>query len=152
MPFNDKLGLEIAIQQAEKSYAEGGIPIGACIMNEEGKILGKGHNLRIQKNSSVFHGETSALEDAGRLPAKVISKCTMYTTLSPCNMCSGAALLYKIKRIVVGENKTFMGAEDLLRSNGVEVVVMDDDKCKNLMEKFIKQRPDDWNEDIGEED
>lgn len=112
--------------------------------------MGKGHNERIQKGSAILHGEMSALEDAGRLPGKAYKDCTIYTTLSPCNMCTGAILLYGIKRVVMGENVNFQGAEDLLRANGVEVINLDDNDCKEIMSKFIKERPTDWNEDIGE--
>ncbi|KAG4407971.1 Cytosine deaminase [Candida tropicalis] len=150
MSFDDKKGLQIALEQAQKGYSEGGIPIGSCIISSDGKVLGKGHNERIQKGSAILHGEMSALEDAGRLPGKAYKDCTIYTTLSPCNMCTGAILLYGIKRVVMGENVNFQGAEDLLRANGVEVINLDDNDCKEIMSKFIKERPTDWNEDIGE--
>lgn len=116
---------------------------------EDGTVLGRGHNMRIQKDSATLHGEISTLENAGRLPGKVYKNCTMYTTLSPCNMCSGACLMYGIKRVVMGENDTFVGAEELLKSEGVEVVNLDNQKCKDLMAKFIKEKPEEWNEDIG---
>lgn len=149
MAFDDNLGLEIAFQEAQKGYEEGGIPIGSCIIDSHGKVLGKGHNLRVQKGSAVFHGEMSALENSGRLSGSVYRDCTMYTTLSPCNMCSGAALLYSFKRIVVGENENFVGAEQLLKDKGVEIIIVDDQKCKELMKKFIEEQPALWNEDIG---
>lgn len=117
----------------------------------DGRVLGAGHNRRVQMGSAIRHGETDALENAGRLPARVYRAATMYTTLSPCDMCSGAVLLYGIPRVVVGENRTFTGAEDLLRSRGVEVVVADDAECVALMREFISAHPDLWNEDIGEE-
>ncbi|RCK58097.1 Cytosine deaminase [Candida viswanathii] len=150
MPFDDKKGLLIALEQAKQSYSQGGIPIGSCIISPDGKVLGRGHNERIQKGSAILHGEMSALEDAGRLPGKTYKNCTIYTTLSPCNMCTGAILLYGIKRVVMGENVNFQGAEALLKANGVEVINMDDEGCKEIMSKFIKERSTDWNEDIGE--
>jgi len=121
------------------------------LVSEDGTVLGTGHNMRIQKGSCTLHGETSALENAGRLKGSVYKKCTMYTTLSPCNMCTGACLLYGIPRVVMGENETFVGAEDILKLKGVELINMDNQECKDLMEKFIAERPQDWNEDIGEE-
>lgn len=139
-----------AINQARKGLSEGGIPIGSVIVHK-GKILGKGHNRRVQKGSVVLHGEMDALENAGRQEAKIYKASTIYTTLSPCPMCTGAILLYGIPKVVIGENKTFMGAEDLLRSHGVEVVVLNDKECIQLMEDFIKDKPNLWNEDIGEE-
>ena len=122
------------------------------MIHEDGTILGRGHNMRIQKNSATLHGEISTLENAGRLPGGVYKNCTMYTTLSPCHMCSGACLVYGVKRVVLGENENFVGAEKLLESMGIEVVNMNDEKCKELMSRFIRERPQDWNEDIGEED
>ncbi|SGZ47344.1 CIC11C00000004356 [Sungouiella intermedia] len=151
MPFDDKLGMQIAFEQAKKSYEEGGIPIGGALIHEDGTVLGRGHNMRIQKNSATLHGEISTLENAGRLPGSVYKKCTMYTTLSPCNMCSGACIMYGVKRVVLGENKNFVGAEKLLESLGIEVVNMEDKQCEELMSRFIKERPEEWNEDIGEE-
>jgi len=139
-----------AINQAKKGLSEGGIPIGSVIVHN-GKILGKGHNRRVQKGSVVLHGEMDALENAGRQDAKIYKESTIYTTLSPCPMCTGAILLYGIPKVVIGENKTFMGAEDHLRANGVDVVVLNDKECIQLMEDFIKSRPDLWNEDIGKE-
>ncbi|KAH9947035.1 cytidine deaminase-like protein [Amylocystis lapponica] len=158
MKSSDVLGLSAALSQAKKSYAEGGVPIGAALVlhggtdssHEEPRVLGQGHNQRVQKASAILHGETSALKDAGRLKAEVYRQSTMYTTLSPCSMCSGAILLYKIPRLVIGENTNFKGEEDLLRSRGVEVVVLDNAECKELMTKFIQEKPEEWYEDIGE--
>jgi cytosine deaminase len=141
--------LRVAIEQAMLGRSEGGIPIGAALV-ADGEVLGAGHNRRIQLGSPIRHGETDALEVAGRQPAAVYRRSTMYTTLSPCDMCSGAILLYGIPRVVVGENRTFMGAEDLLRSRGVEVIVADDAECIEMMERFIAESPALWNEDIGE--
>lgn len=143
--------LEAAISEAELGWSEGGIPIGSVIVHE-GKIVGRGHNKRVQNGSPTLHGEMDALENAGRLPASVYRESTIYTTLSPCSMCSGAILLYGIPRVIVGENRTFMGEEELLRSRGVDVTVVDDQTCVSLMERMINERPQLWNEDIGVED
>jgi len=143
--------LKIAIAEARTGRSEGGIPIGAALV-ADGKLLAGGHNRRVQHGSAIHHGETNALENAGRQPASVYAMSTMYTTLSPCNMCTGAILLYKIPRVVIGENTTFMGAEDLLRQNGVEVIVANNAECMAMMEEFIAAEPTLWNEDIGEED
>lgn len=143
-------GLEAAIEEARKGLMEGGIPIGS-VLEVEGEIVGRGHNRRAQRGSAILHGEMDALESAGRLPAASYRRSVIYTTLSPCDMCSGAILLYGIPRVVVGENYTFMGAEDHLRSRGVEVEVVDDRRCIDLMTEFIEERPELWNEDIGEE-
>ena len=140
--------LNAAIEQARKSLSEGGIPIGAVLVHE-GRIIGQGHNCRVQTGSPIDHGEMNCLRNAGRLPAAVYQKCTIYSTLSPCPMCSGAIVLYKIPRVVVGENRTFVGAEDYMRSNGIQVDVVQDDECIELMAEFIKARPELWNEDIG---
>jgi cytosine deaminase len=148
--MDDRGGLEIAKEQARIGLAEGGIPIGGALIADDGRILGAGHNRRVQLGSPIKHGETDALEQAGRLPASVYRRSTMYTTLSPCDMCTGAVLLYEIPRVVIGENRTFMGGEDYLRSRGVEVVVLDDGECKAMMESFIAANPVLWNEDIGE--
>jgi len=137
-----------AIIEAEKGFSEGGIPIGSVIVHN-GRIIGRGHNRRIQNGSAILHGEMDALENAGRLPASVYRECILYTTLSPCPMCSGAILLYGIPEIVIGENRTFMGEEELLKSRGVRVKVLDSNECKNLMDRFIKLKPEIWNEDIG---
>ena len=141
--------LRAAIEEAEAGLREGGIPIGSVIVHR-GRILGRGHNRRVQRGSTVLHGEMDALENAGRQPASVYRECTLYTTLSPCPMCSGAILLYGIPRVIVGENRTFMGEEALLRSRGVSVEVVQDETCIRLMTEFIAARPELWNEDIGE--
>ncbi len=146
----DRAFLAVAIEQARIGRSEGGVPIGGALV-VDGKVRGAGHNRRIQQGSAIRHGETDALENAGRLPASVYRRATMYTTLSPCDMCSGAILLYGIPRVVLGENRTFMGAEDLLRSRGVEVVNLESDECFELMREFIAANPAAWNEDIGEE-
>ena len=140
--------MRAAIEEAEKGRREGGIPIGSALVYH-GNLIGRGHNRRIQKNSAVLHGEMDALENAGRQPASVYNECVIYTTLSPCSMCSGAILLYGIPRVVIGENRTFMGEEDLLRSRGVSVVVLQDPTCIELMTDFIRANPKLWNEDIG---
>jgi creatinine deaminase len=147
---DDRRWLDAAIAEARTGRGEGGIPIGAAVV-ADGVLLAGGHNQRVQHGSVIHHGETNALENAGRQPAAVYRRATMYTTLSPCDMCTGAMLLYGIPRVVIGENVTFMGAEDLLRSRGVEVVVADDEVCTTLMRDFIAASPELWNEDIGEE-
>jgi len=149
MNDNDVRFLAMAIDQARIGLSEGGIPIGAALVAES-VVLGVGHNRRVQLGSAIRHGETDALEEAGRQPASVYRRATMYTTLSPCDMCTGAMLLYGIPRVVIGENRTFMGAEDLLVSRGVEVIIADDADCVAMMEDFIEQNPTLWNEDIGE--
>lgn len=141
--------LQAAIQQAEQGLAEGGIPIGSVLVHD-GRIIGCGHNRRVQQGSVVLHAEMDALENAGRQPASVYRECTLYTTLSPCPMCAGAILLYGIPRVVIGENETFRGDEDLLRSRGVEVRDTGNERCVALMRGFIAAHPDLWNEDIGE--
>jgi len=141
--------LEAAVEEAEKGLAAGGIPIGSVLVID-GKIVGRGHNQRVQKGSCTLHAEMDCLENAGRLTAADYRKATLYSTLSPCDMCSGAALLYGIPKIVVGENHTFRGPEDYVKSRGVELVVVDDLKCRQLMETFIRNNPTLWNEDIGE--
>ncbi len=143
--------LDLAIEQARIGRDEGGVPIGAVLVDANGTVLGAGRNRRVQQGSAIRHGETDALENAGRLPASVYGRATMVTTLSPCDMCTGAILLYGIPRVVVGEHRTFMGGEDLLRSRGVEVVNLDSDACVALMDAFIAAHPEIWNEDIGEE-
>lgn len=140
--------LELALAQARKSLSEGGIPIGSVLVHED-KVIGQGHNCRVQSGSAIDHGEMNCLRQAGRLPASVYRRSTLYTTLSPCPMCSGAIVLYKIPRVVVGENRTFLGAEEYLRQNGVVVEVLQDDECIRLMTDFIRQNPALWNEDIG---
>jgi len=139
---------EEAVNQAKIGLQEGGIPIGSVIVHDN-KILGKGHNKRIQEGSVVLHGEMDALENAGRQKAAVYKESVLYTTLSPCPMCSGTIILYGIPKVVVGENKTFLGEEDLLRSKGVEVIVLNDAECIDMMTKFINDKPQLWNEDIG---
>ena len=140
--------LQAAIQEAERGLAEGGIPIGSVLVHH-GRILGRGHNRRVQKGSAILHGEMDALENAGRQPARVYRESIIYTTLSPCAMCSGTILLYGIPRVVIGENRTFMGEEDLLRSRGVILSVVDDARCQDLMAQFIRANPTLWAEDIG---
>lgn len=142
------MGLEAAIVEAEKGLTEGGIPIGSAIVID-GEIVGRGHNRRVQRGSAILHGEMDALEDAGRLAAAEYRRSVLYTTLSPCDMCTGAILLYGIPRVVVGENRTFLGNESLLRERGVEVEVVDDARCVEMMTRFIAERPELWNEDIG---
>ena len=141
-------GLQAAIDEAMAGEAEGGIPIGSAL-EIDGEIVGKGHNRRVQNGSAILHGEMDALEAAGRLAATVYRKATIYTTLSPCAMCTGAILLYEIPRVVIGENRTFLGSEDLLRANGVTVEVVDDADCVTMMTRFINTSPELWNEDIG---
>lgn len=141
--------MQAAIDEARQGLSEGGIPIGSVLVHE-GKIIGRGHNRRVQQGSVVLHGEMDALENAGRLPASTYRNCTLYTTLSPCPMCSGAILLYGIPRVIVGENQTFMGEEDLLRSRGVQVDVLQHADCIALMNALIADKPELWNEDIGE--
>jgi len=141
--------MDEAIKEAKLGLKEGGIPIGAVLVYKN-KIIGRGHNRRVQNNSAILHAEMDALENAGRLTSDVYRNCELYTTLSPCIMCSGAVLLYKIKKVVIGENKTFLGAEDLLLKNGVAVEVLNDERCVKMMKDFIKNNPKLWNEDIGE--
>ena len=141
--------LQAAIEEAKKGLAEGGIPIGSVLVID-GKIVGRGHNRRVQKGSTVLHAEMDCLENAGRMKAPDYQKAILYSTLSPCDMCSGAALLYGIKKVIVGENETFAGPEDYLSSRGVKVMVVDNEECKQLMETFIQKNPELWNEDIGE--
>ena len=140
--------LNAAIQQAKKSLSEGGIPIGSVLVHE-GKIIGQGHNCRVQTGSAIDHGEMNCLRNAGRLSAKIYQNSIIYSTLSPCPMCSGAIVLYKIPRVVVGENQTFLGAEDYMRSQGIQVDVVQDPDCIQLMKDFIQANPQLWNEDIG---
>jgi cytosine/creatinine deaminase len=141
--------LQAAIEEAQTGLKEGGIPIGSVLIYQ-GKILGSGHNKRVQQKSVTLHGEMDALENAGRQPASVYRESILYTTLSPCPMCSGAILLYGIPKVIIGENQTFMGSEQLLREHGVEVIVENDPTCIQMMEKFIAKNPALWNEDIGE--
>jgi cytosine/creatinine deaminase len=140
--------LSAAVAQARKSLGEGGIPIGAVLVHG-GKMIGEGHNCRVQTGSAIDHGEMNCLRNAGRLPVSVYRECTLYTTLSPCPMCAGAMVLYKIPRVVVGENRNFMGAEGYLRSQGTLVEVVQDDECIALMNAFIRSHPELWHEDIA---
>lgn len=140
--------LEAAINEAKKGMAEGGIPIGSVLVID-GKIAARGHNRRVQKESAVLHAEMDCLENAGRLKASDYKRAILYSTLSPCDMCSGAVLLYGIPKVVIGENKTFTGPENYLRARGVEIVNLNNEECYKLMEAFIKNKPDLWNEDIG---
>lgn len=147
----DRRFLAIATEEARRGLAEGGIPIGAVLV-ADARVLGAGHNRRVQLASAIRHGETDALENAGRQPAEVYHRATMYTTLSPCAMCTGAVLLYGIPRVVIGENQTFLGEEELLRERGVTVVVADSGECVEMMRDFIQANPTLWHEDIGVED
>jgi creatinine deaminase len=140
--------LDAAVAEAEAGLAEGGIPIGAVLVHD-GDVIGRGHNRRVQRSSAILHGEMDALENAGRLPAAVYAQSVLYTTLSPCAMCAGAILLYRIPHVVIGENVTFQGEEDLLRSRGVIVDVRQDARCVEMMRRFMRERPTLWNEDIG---
>ncbi len=140
--------LMAAIEEAHSGFAEGGIPIGSVLVIDN-KIVGRGHNRRVQRGSAILHAEMDCLENAGRLTGEDYRRSTLYSTLSPCDMCSGAALLYKIPKIVIGENRTFHGPEDYLRSRGVRLEIIQDSECIRLMEEFIKARPEIWNEDIG---
>lgn len=141
--------LDAAIAEAALGLREGGIPIGSVLVHD-GRIIGRGHNRRVQQGSAILHGEMDALENAGRLPADVYARSTLYTTLSPCAMCSGAILLYGISRVVIGESVTFRGEEELLRGRGVSIDVVQDPRCIEMMERFIQEHPAIWNEDIGE--
>lgn len=141
--------LEEAIKEAELGLNEGGIPIGSVLV-KDGKIIGRGHNRRVQKGSVILHAEMDCLENAGRLSAKDYEKCTLYSTLSPCAMCTGAILLYKIPLVVIGENETFKGPEEMSQSQGVKIINLKSEKCVQLMKDFIKEKPELWNEDIGE--
>ncbi len=141
--------LQAAIEEARHGLAEGGIPIGSVLV-KDGKVIGRGHNRRVQKKSAILHAEMDCLENAGRLSAADYRRCVIYSTLSPCDMCTGTILLYKIPVVVIGENETFRGPEDYSRSRGVELINLESDECKTLMRDFIRARPDLWNEDIGE--
>jgi creatinine deaminase len=141
--------LAAALAEAEQGFAEGGIPIGSVLVHQ-GRIIGRGHNRRVQQGSAVLHAEMDALENAGRLPASVYRECTLYTTLSPCAMCSGAILLYGIRHVVIGENRTFLGEEALLRERGVTLDLAQDPGCESLLRRFIERQPELWAEDIGE--
>ena len=141
--------MQAAIEEAEQGLSEGGIPIGSVVVHE-GRIAGRGHNRRVQQGSTILHGEMDALERAGRRPASFYRECTLYTTLSPCPMCSGAILLYGIPRVVIGENRSFMGEEKLLAERGVQLTVVQDERCIELMREFMRRNPQLWAEDIGE--
>jgi cytosine deaminase len=141
--------LQAAIDEARKGYEAGGIPIGSVLVIDGG-IAGRGHNQRVQKGSAILHAEMDCLENAGRLSASDYRRSVLYSTLSPCDMCGGTALLYGIPRIVIGENRTFRGPENYLRSRGVELEIVDSDECVRMMQKFIRAHPELWNEDIGE--
>lgn len=140
--------LKAAFDEAQKGLSQGGISIGSVLVHND-KILGRGHNKRVQDGSVILHGEMDALEQAGRQSASVYRQCTLYTTLSPCSMCTGAILLYGIPKVVIGENSTFLGSEELLKSNGVEVIIINEIECINMMQNFIAANPELWNEDIG---
>jgi cytosine deaminase len=140
--------MQAAFEEAKQGLAEGGIPIGSVLVID-GKIVGRGHNRRVQKSSAILHAEMDCLENAGRLTAKDYQRAVLYSTLSPCDMCSGTALLYKIPKIIIGENRTFQGPEAYVRSRGVEVVILDNEECYRLMQDFIAAKPELWNEDIG---
>jgi creatinine deaminase len=142
--------LQMAIEEARQGLAEGGIPIGSVLV-VDGQVVGRGHNRRVQRGSAILHAEMDCLENAGRLKALDYRRAVLYSTLSPCDMCSGTSLLYGIPKIVVGENRTFQGPEDYVRSRGVELVILDNAECIELMREFIAARPEIWNEDIGEE-
>ncbi|KAI2614542.1 putative cytosine deaminase [Hypoxylon fragiforme] len=150
--MDDSKGLALAIEEATIGYQEGGVPIGAALVAADGTVLGRGRNMRVQNGNPILHGETSCLQNAGRLPSSAYKGSTMYTTLSPCDMCTGACLLYGIARVVIGENKTFVGGEAYLKRRGVEVVVLESAECKELMDRFIAEKPEVWNEDIGVEE
>ena len=141
--------LQAAVEEARRGLESGGIPIGSVLVID-GEIVGRGHNRRVQNGSPILHAEMDCLQNAGRLTARDYRRATLYSTLSPCDMCSGTALLYKIPRIVIGENRTFQGPEEYVRSRGVELTIVDDAECRRLMEEFIAARPELWNEDVGE--
>jgi creatinine deaminase len=148
--MSDSMNYARALEEAKIGLAEGGVPIGAALMSD-GELIATGRNRRVQNGSASHHGETNCIENAGRLPARVYSKSTMYTTLSPCFMCAGTIVLYKIPRVVIGENVHFQASENFLRSHGVEVIVLDDDETKTMFKEWMDANPDVWNEDIGEE-
>jgi len=144
------IGFVAALEEARMGAKEGGVPIGAALVSRDGKLLGRGHNMRVQNGSATLHAEISALENTGRLPGSAYKGATMYTTLSPCDMCTGACVLYGVKRVVMGENNTFVGGEAYLKQRGIEVINLRSQECEDLMAKFIKEKPEIWNEDIGE--
>ncbi|KAI4282751.1 MAG: hypothetical protein L6R38_002710 [Xanthoria sp. 2 TBL-2021] len=137
-------GFAAAVEEARLGLQEGGIPIGACLLSSDGEILGRGHNMRVQKGSATLHAEISALENTGRLQAAAYKGATMYTTLSPCDMCTGACVMYKVGRVVVGENKSFMGGEEYLKQRGIEVIVLENKECHSMMQKYIDENPEVW--------
>jgi len=145
--MKDEYFMNVAIEEAKKSLLEGGIPIGAVLVKDN-EVLGRGHNKLIQNNSAILHGEMDAIENAGRLKGKDYEKTTLYTTLSPCPMCSGAVILYNIPRVVIGENKTLLGAEHLLKNNGVEVITLNNSECRELLEKYIKNNFNIWKDEL----
>lgn len=145
----DKKFYQLALEEAKKGLSEGGIPIGAILVHKD-QVLGRGRNKRIQEGSAIKHGETDCIENAGRQKAEIYQQSTLYTTLSPCDMCTGTILLYKIPRVVIGENKNFKGNEELLKARGVEVIILNDPETIQMMKTFIKENPSLWNEDIGE--
>lgn len=149
LSLQDRRFLDLAVEQAEIGWEEGGVPIGAVLAHGD-RLLAAGRNRRVQEDSTILHGETDAIERAGRLPATIYRECTLYTTLSPCIMCAGTSLLYGIPRIVIGENRSFAGAEAVLADRGVDLVVADDPRCLALMARMLEERLDLWNEDIGE--
>ncbi|KAI4101825.1 MAG: hypothetical protein LQ339_004871 [Xanthoria mediterranea] len=137
-------GFAAAVEEARLGLQEGGIPIGACLLSQDGKILGRGHNMRVQKGSATLHAEISALENTGRLQAAAYKGATMYTTLSPCDMCTGACVMYKVARVVIGENKSFIGGEEYLKQRGIEVFVLENKECHSMMQKYIDENPEVW--------
>ncbi|KAI4191247.1 MAG: hypothetical protein L6R41_000174 [Letrouitia leprolyta] len=142
--MDNEPGFVAAVEEAKIGLREGGVPIGACLVSQEGKILGRGHNMRVQKGSATLHAEISALENTGRLQAKAYQGATMYTTLSPCDMCTGACVMYKVGRVVIGENKSFIGGEEYLKQRGIEVVVLENKDCRGMMQKYINENPEVW--------
>ncbi|KAI4229912.1 MAG: hypothetical protein L6R36_000421 [Xanthoria steineri] len=137
-------GFAAAVEEARLGLQEGGIPIGACLLSQDGKILGRGHNMRVQKGSATLHAEISALENTGRLQAAAYKGATMYTTLSPCDMCTGACVMYNVARVVIGENKSFVGGEEYLKQRGIEVIVLENKECHSMMQKYIDENPEVW--------
>ncbi|KAL8996452.1 MAG: hypothetical protein Q9169_004046 [Polycauliona sp. 2 TL-2023] len=137
-------GFAAAVEEAQLGLREGGVPIGACLVSQNGKVLGRGHNMRVQKGSATLHAEISALENSGRLPASAYAGATMYTTLSPCDMCTGACVMYKVGRVVIGENTSFVGGDEYLRQRGIDVVVLGNKDCTSMMQKYIDENPEVW--------
>ncbi|KAI4203159.1 MAG: hypothetical protein LQ350_002035 [Teloschistes chrysophthalmus] len=142
--MNQDQGFAIAVEEAQLGLQEGGVPIGACLVSKDGRILGRGHNMRVQKGSATLHAEISTLENTGRLKAASYQGATMYTTLSPCDMCTGACVMYKVGRVVVGENRSFVGGEEYLKQRGIEVIVLQDEECTTMMQKYIDENPEVW--------